>query len=117
KALRAALVDDRDLDCRRMAAISLGRCGHPSAAAALIKALDENPNEDRAFVAIGLGLLARAKPDPKISDVLSKAIAKGGSDEGQGSLSLACGLAGVQAARPRIADILDNGGPTAGPLA
>src|SRR5204863_9509747 len=109
-----ALTDDRDLDCRRMAAISLGRCGHPSAAAALIKALDENPNEDRAFVALGLGLLARARADPKISDVLLKAVAKGASDEAQGSLALACGFAGVQAARPRIADILDKRGPTAG---
>jgi HEAT repeat protein len=117
KALRETIRSDKDLGCRRMAAISLGRTGHPSAADTLLRLLDEGRSEDRPFAAMGLGFLVRGRPDPKVEDVVTKALAKAHTDELQGSLALACALGGTQAARPRLAEIVDKGGPTAAPAA
>jgi len=117
KALREALVDDRQLDCRRMAAVSLGRIGHASAEKALLAALDESSSEVRPFAAMGLGFLARKQANPKIQAVLAKRLAASKADEETGSLALACALAGVQNVGPRLAEIVDSGGPTSAPLA
>lgn len=117
EVLRDAMRDDKDLGCRRMAAISLGRTGHPSAAEALLAQLEKGQSEDRPFAALGLGFLVRGKADAKVSDALVRALAKSRTDESQGSLALACALAGAQAARPRLAEVVAKGGPTAAPTA
>jgi HEAT repeat protein len=115
--LRAAMVDDKQSDCRRMAAVSLGRIGHASAQKALLAALDEGQFDDRSFAATGLGFLLWKHPDPTVSGRLVDALAKSGSDAEQGSLALACGLAAAQSARPRLAEIVASGAPSAASIA
>ena len=117
KALRDALVEDKQMDCRRMAAISLGRIGHASAEKALLTALDEASSEVRSFAAMGLGFLARKQANAKLQAVLAKRLASSKADEETGSLALACALAGVQNVGPRLAEIVESGGPTSAPLA
>ena len=117
KVLREALVEDRQLDCRRMAAISLGRIGHASAEKALLAALDDETSDGRPFAAMGLGFLLRKKANPKVSLALAKRLAASKADDETGSLAIACALAGVQGVGPRLAEIVESGGPTSAPLA
>ncbi len=117
KLLRNALEDDRKLDCRRMAAIALGRQGHASAAAALLKALDKGRAELRPFAALGLGLLVHDAPDPAVTKALLRALKKASNQEVRGALALACGLAKLPAAAPELVELVDRGSGAAGPLA
>lgn len=117
KVLRDAMADDRQMDCRRMAAVSLGRIGHTSAEKALLDALEDGTSEVRSFAAMGLGLLVRRQPNPKLAAVLVKALDRAKADEAAGSLALACAFAGAVDAGPRLAEIVESGGPTAAPVA
>ncbi|MCE9637324.1 MAG: HEAT repeat domain-containing protein [Planctomycetes bacterium] len=102
KILRDALANDNVPLCRQMAAIGLGRTGHASAGAALAAAMDKASSVDRRFIAVGLALWLRRTPDPKLSAQLAALLADSGSADERVPLMVACGLAGVQAARPSI---------------
>ncbi len=115
--LRETIADDRKIECRRMAAISLGRSGHPSAKDALAKMLAKDQLDARPFAALGLGFLARRQADPALTKMLLDSVTDASSDDDQAAAALACGLGGVTAARPRLASILEHGSPTASPAA
>lgn len=117
--LRAAMTADKDPDCRQAAAISLGRIAHPTSAGTLLRSLgtrlsqkdlrDADVLADRSAVVLGLGLCARAKPDPAINAALETELGNCLVQDVQAALALACGLAGVQSVRARIAVLADEG--------
>jgi len=115
--LVAAMKEDKDALCRQMAAVSLGRSGHASASKALLAEFESARALDRPYVALALGLCARANPDPKIEAVLVRALAEASSDEDRGSFVLACGLAGAAAARREADELLTRRRGGVGPVA
>ena len=71
-----AALRDRDACVRRMAALKLGRTGHPRAVAALTAALAGGEPEIRAVGALGLGYAE----DPAAIDALGRALADGSAE-------------------------------------
>src|SRR6185436_6794357 len=102
--LRDALTKDHDALCRQMAAVGLGRCGHPSAGPALVAALKAKSPQDRIFVLLGLALRVRATPDVKVSEMLAREVASTSNQDERAAATIACGLANVQSARGTIMD-------------
>lgn len=108
--LRLTLARDRDSRCRQMAAISLGRIAHLSAAPTLLEAAESASAPDRPFVWIALGLCARSREEPKVEAALLRALTEAGASEQQRmAIALACGLAGIDEARPRLAELASRG--------
>jgi HEAT repeat protein len=107
-------VDGQKGNCRGAAALALGRTGHPTAAPFLLPLLESAPFDVRPSVALGLGFLGRATHDKTVTDALAKAIEKNTTNEAMSAaLCLACGLAGVESARPRLAQFAsDRKAPT-----
>jgi HEAT repeat protein len=110
--LRAALAGDKDPECRWLAAISLGRSGHASAQAALLAAFKggEALPADRAPFAIALGFCVRAHADLAVSRVLLAALDKASDMDERCGLCAACGIARLEAARGRLAEIVGKSG-------
>lgn len=102
--LRTETVDGVKGACRSTAAIALGRTGHATAKPLLLDLLESATFDVRPAVALGLGLYGRVTHDKAVTDALAKEIAKNSTNEAMSAaLCLACGLAGVESARPRLA--------------
>ncbi len=104
-------VSDEESRPRQMALVSLGRTGHASAAAAVVRHFERGLAADRAYAALGLGLLGRRRPDPGVRDFLARHLETAKDAEERAALSLACGLARADAARPAVVRIAASGSP------
>ena len=104
-------VSDEESRPRQMALVSLGRMGHASAAAAVVRHFERGLAADRAYAALGLGLLGRRRPDPGVRDFLARHLETAKDAEERAALSLACGLARADAARPAVVRIAASGSP------
>jgi HEAT repeat protein len=111
--LRAALAGDKDPECRWMAAVSLARSGHETAAPTLLAAFrsPETRPEDRPCVAIALALRTRARPDDAAAKSLATALAESKDLDERAGLCTACGIARVEAARAHLAETAVKGAP------
>jgi HEAT repeat protein len=106
--LKTAIVNERDARCRQMAAVGLGRSGHPSAGAALVAALDRVHTLDRPFVIVGLGFAVRASKDAKLTAFLEYSLERAKSID-RTAWMIACALARIDGARAAVADTIPNG--------
>jgi HEAT repeat protein len=105
KLLRETLSLDSDPVCRWMAAISLSRVKPASAELILIERWGSAPAADRACLAVGLGLCARATGNPKVREFLSRALDDANDLDETVALCLACGIAQAKAAHARLAKL------------
>lgn len=119
RVLETMLRRDADAGARNFAALSLGRCGAPSANAHLSEAWERGKLCDRAFAALGLACLARGAGDPRILAAplseLPRAAAAGSAAPGaprtppelRGALAVAAAIAEARSALPALRAVAD----------
>ncbi len=96
---------DGDLFARRMATIALGRVGGPTAIKALKTRYENQEKQDRAFVALALGIAGATDVAP----ALRKEFESGSDDSLRGALAVSLGLLQDKASLPMMLDLVKQG--------
>lgn len=106
--LEQAFAKEEEPLTRGFLLVSLGQLGGPEARELLQKQLRRGRAIDRPWVALGLGLLARAADDAEARETLREGLAEEASADARGAWLLACGLARDSQAGPALREALDE---------
>jgi HEAT repeat protein len=109
--LAEAMVGDRDMTARSMAAVSLGRIVDGPGAELMRGAYADTKADVRPFLVIGLGLCARRTADAPTKRFLAGLLADGASATETAAVCLANGLARNTDAEPLLTKFATTGDP------